>query len=239
MRNIWTICWRELKAYFSSPIPYVVGAAFLALVGYLFGSIIITSQEASLRSTFLNTVFLLVIAAPILTMRLLAEEQKLGTLELLLTSPVHEWQIVIGKYLGSLIAFAGILVALTLYYVLILNLFGKPDFGSLATSYIGILLLGGSFLAIGLFTSSLTQNQIVAGFLGIVLLLFIWLADISISALGLSGAIGDILNYLAIPRHFDNLFRGVLDTRDMVYALSWIAVPIFLATQMLQSRRWR
>lgn len=239
MRNLWTICWRELKSYFGSPIPYIVGAAFLGLGGYLFASIIITSQEASLRSTFLNTVFLLVIAAPILTMRLLAEEQKLGTLELLLTSPVHEWQIVVGKYLGSLIAFISIIVAPTLWYVLILNMFGKPDFGSLTTSYVGMILLGGSFLAIGLFTSSLTQNQIVAGFLGIVILLAIWLADISIQALGLTGWMGDALSYLAIPRHFDNLFRGVLDTRDVVYALSWIAVPLFFATQMLQSRRWR
>jgi ABC-2 type transport system permease protein len=239
MINIWTICWRELRSYFVSPIAYGAGALFLLINGYLFSVISIQSQEASLRNVMTNMMFILLLLSPALTMRLLADEQRMGTIELLLTAPLRDWQIVVGKYLGSLIAFVAVLLAPTLYYVLILGVFGQPDYGPIATSYLGILLLGASFLAVGVFSSSLTQNQIIAYFAGLVILLLLWVADAGNTALGFAGPVGDTLSYLAFPQHYTNFFAGVIDTRDLVYSLTLIAVPLFLATQVLQSRRWR
>jgi ABC-2 type transport system permease protein len=238
MKNIWAITLRELKAYFVSPIAYVVSALFLVTMGYLFALILISSREASLRNLFNNMIFVLLIMAPALTMRLLAEEQRLGTIELLLTAPVHDWQVVLGKFLGSFILFVVMLLAPTLYYVLILQVFGPPDYGPILTGYLGFVLIGAAYLAIGVFGSSLTQNQIIAFFISMVILLLLWIADASSSVFGV-GALSDALTYLALPRHFTDLFRGVVDTTDIVYALSVVAIFLFLATQVLQTKRWR
>lgn len=238
MRNVWTITARELKAYFASPIAYIVSALYLVAMGYLFSLILLSSQDASLRNTFSNMVFVLLLLAPALTMKSLADEQRMGTIELLLTSPVHDWQVVVGKFLGSLILFAIMFMGPTLYYVLILKVFGQPDFGPILTGYLGVLLLGAGFLAIGVFTSSLTQNQVVAYFSGLVILLLLWIADAASNISG-TGPIGNALSYLAITRHYDDFFRGVVDTTHVVYSLSVIAIALFLATQMLQTRRWR
>src|SRR5512142_2371084 len=151
MRNVWTITSRELKALFVSPIAYVVSALFLVAMGYLFSLILINSQDASMRGTFSNMVFILLLLAPALTMRLLADEQRMGTIELLLTSPVRYWLLVVGKFLCSLILFVVMFLGPTLFYVLLLKAFGSPDFGPILTGYLGVLLLGASFLAIGLF----------------------------------------------------------------------------------------
>jgi|YNPNPStandDraft_1061719.scaffolds.fasta_scaffold10321_5 ABC-2 type transport system permease protein len=238
MRNIWAITLRELKAYFVSPIAYVVSALFLVAMGYLFALILINSREASLRYLFNNMIFVLLIVAPALTMRLLAEEQRMGTIELLLTSPVHDWQVVLGKFLGSFILFVVMLLAPTLYYVLILQVFGPPDYGPILTGYLGFVLLGAAYLAVGVFGSSVTQNQIIAFFVSLVILLLMWIADAAMGVFGTS-ALSDALAYIALPRHFSDLFRGVLDTTDIVYALSIVAIFLFLATQVLQTRRWR
>lgn len=238
MRNVWTITWRELKAFFVSPIAYVVSALFLVAMGYLFSLILINTQDASLRGTFSNMIFVLLLLAPALTMKLLADENRMGTIELLLTSPVHDWQVVIGKFLSSVVLFVVMFLGPTLFYVLILKVFGDPDWGPIITGYIGILLLSASFLAIGLFTSSLTQNQVIAYFAGLVILLLLWIADAGSSMAGV-GPVGNALSYLAVTQHYNNFFQGVIDTTDVVYALSMIAVALFLATQMLQTRRWR
>ncbi len=238
MRNVWTITSRELKAYFVSPVAYVVSALFLIAMGYLFSLILLNSQDASLRGTFSNMIFVLLLLAPALTMRLLADEQRMGTIELLLTSPIRDWQVVVGKFLGSLILFAVMFLGPTLYYVLILKVFGDPDYGPILTGYVGILLLGASFLAIGIFTSSLTQNQVIAYFAGLVILLLLWIADAAGGIAGF-GPIGNALTYLAVTQHYNNFFQGIIDTSDVVYSLSVIAVSLFLATQVLQTRRWR
>ena len=236
MKNIWTIASRELRAFFVSPVPYVVSALFLIFMGYLFSIILITSQEASLRSTFSNMMFILLLLAPAFTMRLLAEELRLGTIELLLTAPVRDWQVVIGKYLGSLITFALLMVAPTVYYALILKFIGNPDLIPLLSGYFGVLLFGGMFLAVGLFTSSVTQNQVIAYFAGFVILLLLFLADPAQSIAG-SGPIGGLLNYISMQKHYDGFFRGVIDSIDLVYALSVIAVALILSTFSLQARR--
>ncbi len=238
MRNIWTIASRELNAYFVSPVAYVVSAAFLLVTGLLFSLIITSTMDASLRGTFSNITFILVLLAPALTMRLLAEEQRMGTLELLLTSPIHDWQVVVGKFLGSFILFIVMLLAPTLLYVVLLMAFGTPDFGPIIASYLGVLLLGGAFMAIGVFTSSLTQNQIIAYILGLVILLVLWIAG-SISQIVGGGAVGDAVSYLAITQHYDSFLTGVIDTPNVIYPLSVIVVSLFLATQVLQTRRWR
>jgi ABC-2 type transport system permease protein len=238
MRNIWTIASRELNAYFVSPVAYVVSAAFLLVTGLLFSLIITSTMDASLRPTFSNITFILVLLAPALTMRLLAEEQRMGTLELLLTSPIHDWQVVVGKFIGSFVLFIVMLLAPTLLYVVLLMAFGQPDFGPIVASYLGVLLLGGAFMAIGVFTSSLTQNQIIAYILGLVILLVLWIAG-SISQIVGGGAVGDAVSYLAITQHYDSFLTGVIDTPNVIYPLSVIVVSLFLATQVLQTRRWR
>jgi ABC-2 type transport system permease protein len=171
-------------------------------------------------------------------MKMLAEEIRMGTIELLLTAPVQDWQVVVGKYLASLAVFAVMLIAPTLYYAVLLQVFGPPDWGPIFTGYLGILMLGASFLAIGMFTSSITQNQVIAYFAGMVILILLWILDAATGIMG-SGPLADLVTYLAIPRHYEGFFRGVLDTVDIVYSLSIIAVSLFLATQVLQTRRWR
>ncbi len=238
MKNVWTITVRELKALFVSPIAYVVSAMFLVAMGYLFAAILANTREASMRATFNNMIFVLLIMAPALTMKLLAEEQRMGTIELLLTSPVHDWQVVLGKFLGGLILYTVMFLGPTLYYVLILQVFGPPDYGPVLTGYLGLLLLGAAYLAIGVFASSLTQNQVIAFFVALVILLLLWIADAASVVFGV-GAVSDVMTYIALPRHFNDLFRGVIDTTDIVYALSVVAVSLFGATQVLQTRRWR
>ncbi len=237
MRNVWTITLRELKSYFVSPIAYVVSALFLVFMGALFTLNISFSQQATMRDTFSTMIFVLVLIAPGLTMKLLSEEQRMGTIELLLTAPIRDWQVVVGKYLGSLILFIVMMVVPTLYYILLLWVFGPPDLGPIATSYLGIILLGGGFLAIGVFASSLTQNQIVAFILSWVILLLLWIAN-AVSSVGGSGNLVNAISYLAITQHMDDFFSGVLDTTHIVYALSVIVVALFGATQVLQTRRW-
>lgn len=238
MRNVWTITVRELKALFVSPIAYVVSAMFLIAMGYLFAAILANSREASMRATFNNMIFVLLIMAPALTMKLLAEEQRMGTIELLLTSPVHDWQVVLGKFLGSLILYVVMFLAPTLFYVAMLQVFGPPDYGPILTGYLGLLLLGAAYLAIGVFASSLTQNQVIAFFIALVILLLLWVADASGVVLG-TGPVADAMTYIALPRHFDDMFRGVVDTSDIVYSLSVVVISLFGATQVLQTRRWR
>ncbi len=238
MSNIWTITWRELKAYFVSPLAYIISAAFLALAGVFFTFEIIYGREAAMRNTFTTMIFILLILAPALTMRLLAEEQRMGTLELLLTSPLHDWQVVVGKFLGSFILFLTMLVLPMLYYVLLLTVFGPPDYGPIATGFLALILMGASFLALGVFASSLTQNQVIAFFVGEVIGIILWVAD-AFSSVFTSGPLGEIFRYLSISRHYQDAIRGVIDTSDVVYTLSIVAIALFLATQVLQTRRWR
>ena len=236
MRNTLAIAGRELQAYFVSPIAYVVTAAFLLVSGYLFAAILLLSQEATLRYLFANLTTILLFVAPLLTMRLLAEEQRSGTLELLLTSPVQDWEVVLGKWLASLGLFAGILL-LTAYYPLILWRYGNPDWGPVLTGYGGVLLLGGTLLALGTLTSALTSNQIVAAVLGVGLALLAWLIDALSQFTG--SPISGVFTYISLSTHFYDFLRGIVDSKDVVYCVSVIVVALFLATRVLETRRWR
>lgn len=235
MRIIFAIAKREFQAYFVSPIAYVVIAAFLVVTGYLFSIILILSREATMRYLFGNVMVILIFVAPVLTMRLLAEEQRSGTIELLLTSPVKDWEVVLGKFLASLGLFAS-MISLTLYYPFILERYGNPDPGPIAGGYLGLLLFGGSVLSIGVFTSSLTRNQIVAALMGVGISLFLWLCDALANFA--SPPLSSFFSYLSLRTHFPDFAKGVVDTKDVVYYLSIIASGLFLATRSLEKRRW-
>ena len=235
--NTFNIAWKETKSYFGTPAAYVVGAMFLALTGVFFVSEITAPfAEADVREIVDWASFFIIFLAPLLTMRLLAEEQKLGTLELLLTSPVRDWEVVIGKYLASLLILAAILAA-TLYYVLLLYAFGSPDTGPILSGYFGLLLYGAAALAIGLLGSSLSGNQIVAAVVGIAILLMLSYVD-RIGEL-VEGVVRQIVEGMSMNSHIVDFTRGVIDLSSVVYFLSLTAVFVFLAIRSLETRRWR
>jgi ABC-2 type transport system permease protein len=236
MKTVIYIAQKELHAYFASPIAYVVIAAFLAIVGFFFSLIVYITREASLAGVFANMGVILLFVAPALTMRLLAEEQKSGTIELLLTLPVRDWEVVVGKFLASLGVYA-VMVGLTLYYPLLLVTLGNPDPGPIASAYLGVLLLGGAFLSIGLFTSALSRNQVVAALLGFGVMLILWLIDIAGSLFG--PPVSDFVTYISMSGHYFDFLRGVIDTKDVAFYLSVVAASLFLSVQALQLRRWR
>lgn len=236
MRNTLAIAERELSAYFGSPMAYIVTGLFLAIAGFFFWLSVVNTLEATLRHVLgtLGVIFLFI--TPSLSMRLLADEQRTGTIELLLTNPVRDVEVVLGKYLASLVMLLAMLVP-TLFYPFMLSLYGSPDQGPLLAGYLGIILLGATFLAVGLLASSLTQNQIVAALLTFGVLLFAWLSD---AAAGFArGGLRDIFRQLSAASHFNDFPRGVIATGDLVYFLSVIAAALFLTVISLQARRWR
>jgi ABC-2 type transport system permease protein len=236
MAKIWAIAQRELKAYFVSPVAYVVAALFLLVSGYLFSLILYHSREASLRGLFsnLNVVFLLI--TPALTMRLLAEERQRGTIEMLMTSPVTDRDIVLGKYLSSLLYLA-FLIALTGIYPLILAWLGSPDWMTVLTGYLAVYLLGASFMAIGLLTSSWTNNQVIAAVATFALSLLIWLLPSAGAVVG--QPMSQVFEYLSLLQHQENLLRGVIDSADVIYYLSFIVGALFLTIRSVEVYRWR
>ena len=241
MTNIFVIAKRELDSYFVSPIAYVAVAVYLVISGLIFVYVVngmaSYGEPVSLQPQFGNMVFLLLIFAPPLTMRLLAEEQRMGTLELLLTSPVRDWEVVLGKYLGSL----GVLlptIVITFAYGLLLKIHGNADVGPMAAGYLGLFLSGATLMSIGVLASSLTQNQVVAAVVAFVITLVLWVIG-SASQLLVNPTISQFLSQLDFFDHTANFWRGVIDTNDIVYFLSLIALALFIATRILETRRWR
>jgi gliding motility-associated transport system permease protein len=236
VRNLWAVAQRELRSYFLSPLAYVVIALFLALAGYLFALILSNAREASLRGLVQNVSVLYLFIVPAISMRLLAEEQRTGTVELLLTNPVQEWEIVTGKFLASILLVL-VMLACTLLFPLFLFIYGSPDKGPMITGYVGIFLQAAAFLSIGLWASSLTQNQIVAAIVSFALLLVFWLSDNLGQFLG--GTIGQIVSYTSVNAHFQSFPQGVIESKDVIYYLTLVVAGIVLSTLSLQSRRYR
>lgn len=237
MRNTFTIAWKETKAYFTTPTAYIVGAMFLVLTGIFFVfDMTRPFAEASVRNFVSWASLFIMFLAPLLTMRLLAEEQKLGTLELLLTAPVQDWEVVVGKYIASFIALM-VTIIFTLYYVALLYVFSTPDTGPILSAYFGLVLYGMAALAIGLMASSLSGNQIVAAVVGIGILLTLSFIDRIASIL--EGVAADVLNGVSMNAHFTDFARGVIDTSHIVYYISMAAVFLFIAVRSLETRRWR
>ncbi len=254
MRNIWTICRRELYAYFVSPIAWVLLTIFAFLSGaftYLISAAFVRASlegqmsgqtfpmnvnEQVIAPLFSNMAVVGLFLIPLISMRLFAEEKRQGTIELLVTSPVHELEIIIGKWLSAVLMYGALLVVLLADYSF-LFFYGNPDWKPVATGFLGILLQGGCLLAFGTFISTLTRNQIVAGAIGFALALVLWILNWTTS-FGNSDTV-QVLNYLSIVSHMDSFSRGVLDSKDLIYYLSMIFFGLFLTARSLESLRWR
>ncbi|HXX40469.1 MAG TPA: ABC transporter permease subunit [bacterium] len=253
MTGVLVIARKELKQLFTSPIAYVALAMFFLIIGFLFFSLIgvYTSQVLQLQGPpppdfdptriifsplFQDASFVLILLVPILTMRLVSEEDRAHTMELLATSPVSSTAIVLGKYLAGIVLFL-VLLAISAYMPLSLAVMGRLDWGLLAASYLGLLLLGAAFLAIGLFASTLNDNQIVSAAIGFALLLLFWVLGFAQQASG--SAIQQILSSLSFSTHFSNLSSGVVDSQDIVFFLSLAGFFVFLGVLALESRKWR
>ena len=238
MRRIALICGKEIGTYLSSPMAYIVSAIFIALSGASFTTYLAQTSysDTSIRGFLETGQLLILLFSALLTMRLISEERKLGTWELLLTAPVREYEIVLGKFFSCLLVLAGMLI-LTLYFPLLLLIFGDPDTGPILTSYLGLFLRGSASVAIGIFASSLTPNQIVSAVVAGGILFGLWF-------LGMVGSLipeplGEILSYFSLSEHFPGFVRGVVDTRDLVYYLSVTAVFLFLSVRSIETERWR
>ncbi len=255
MRNVWSITKKELKAYFSSPIAYAVIAVFMLLVGFFFYSLVwwfnsqsmqmaqnpYAAQQVNINQMvysplFHNISIILLLMLPLLTMRLFAEEKRIGTEELLFTSPVSVNQIILGKYLASLVVLA-VMLLLTGLLSLFAFAYGNPETAPVLVGYLGLFLMGAAFIAVGIFFSSLTENQIVSAILTFGALLLFWILSWATSSAG--GVWKGVLNYLSFFQHFDDMTRGILDTADLVYYLSFSFFGLFLTHAVIQSRRWR
>ncbi len=253
--GVWAVFKKEMRLYFTSPVAYVVFTFFLLIVGYFFYSIFafynLTSIQAAMnpafardlnvtdaimRPLFSNTGIILLFVMPMLTMRLFAEEKRSGTIELLLTFPVRDGEVLLGKFAAALALFL-MLLAFTALYPAIVGYFTPVEWGPLLSGYLGLVLLGGAFLAVGVLVSSLTENQIVAGFATFGILLGFWIIGWSADLAG--GNWRGLFQYLSILEHLDNFGKGVIETKDVVYYLSLIALALFLTLRALESKRWR
>ncbi len=249
---------KELRSYFNSLIAYVVIAMFLLITGYFFYNLLATFSvvsfqaqtnpmlakqynllninETVVRPLFGNISIIMLLMTPLLTMRLFAEEKKTGTIELLLTYPVQDIDVVMGKFMACFTVFLAMLAPTVTYPILLLAL-GEPEIIPILTGYLGLILLGAAFISLGIFTSSLTENQIISASVAFGMLFFFWL--ISYSVMLVSASLGKIISYIAINEHLESLAKGVVDTEDLIYYLCFILLFLFLTLRSLESKRWR
>ncbi|HEX8539297.1 MAG TPA: ABC transporter permease subunit [Cystobacter sp.] len=229
---------REFRSFFNSPVAYIVLGGFLLTAGWLYFSTLFVAGQASLRGFFGVAPVLFVVFAPAVTMRLIAEERKSGTLELLLTMPLNDWQVVTGKFLAAL-GMVGVGLLLTLPYPLSVAALTAPgasfDWGPVVMGYVGLVLLASSFLAIGLWASALSRNQIVGFIIGLVLCFAFYFVDKF--AVVLPQTLSEVLQYLSVDYHFDNIARGVLDSRDVLFYVTLTVVGLALTTRTLSNVR--
>jgi gliding motility-associated transport system permease protein len=254
MTNILAIAQKELRSYFASPIAYILIGFWALLYGYFYASLLAyfvrqsmqTSQfggaqpvninDQMIRLLFQNVTILILFLMPGITMRTYSEEKRSGTIELLLTSPVTDWQIILGKFLGAMGLYAAML-AVTLIHIAILFIYGNPEWKPIATTYLGLLLFGGCFISVGLLISSLTKNQIVAFTASFGVFLLLWIIDWMGSFAG--PTVSGLLTYLSIIGHLEDFTKGVLDTTHLIYYLSFIGFGLFLTAKSVDTERWR
>jgi ABC-2 type transport system permease protein len=254
MKGTWTICRRELNAYFTSPVAYAVMALYALIFGFFFYAFTATFVDQSMKSqmmgrsfpmninemiirgVLMNTSVIGLFLVPMITMRLFAEEKRSGTIELLITSPVSDMAIIVGKWLAALILFAAIQATASLSMIY-LFVWGQPDWKPMAAGYLGTMLLGAALLSIGTFISTTTRNQIIAGTAGFVVSLLLWVID-WVGQFNTT-AVGKVFSYLSVVTHFEPFTKGVIDSRDVVFFLSMIFLGLFLSARSLESLRWR
>lgn len=254
MRNMWIVCQKELRSYFVSPIAYILFIIYAAIFGFFFwnmvGAFVYYSMESQMRGEMfpmnlndqvirqlfgnINVINLLII--PLMTMRLFAEEKRNGTIELLATSPVRDGEVILGKWLASVILYAAMLVFTGLNFLFLFK-YGNPDWKPMAVSFLGVLLQAAALLAIGIFISTLTRNQIIAGAVtfGVCLLIFVlgWVGEFQYSTWA------QVMTYMSTTTHMQSFLKGVIDTKDAIYYVSAIFLGLFLTARSLESLRWR
>lgn len=256
MKNFIPVFKKEFKSYFSSPIAYVVIAMFLLISGYFFYNIYsffsyvvfsmsmqrstmmgqLNLTEMVCRPLYSNIVVVILLMVPLLTMRLMAEEKKLGTIELLLTYPVRDVEVVFGKFAACLAVYC-VMLGGTFLYPLMLSVDGNVEWGPVLSCYLGLFLIGGAFISVGLLISSLTENQIIAGACTFGLLLLFWLLGASERLV--SPGLGSVLKHLSLLEHFEQFAKGVIDTKDIIFFLNVTFFSLFLTLRSLDSNKWR
>lgn len=237
MDKIWIIAKRELGTFFDSLTAYIMLVAFLGFSGFftwLYGSDIFLRNQADLQVFFSIAYWTLFFFIPAITMRTLAEENKSGTIELLLTKAVTDWQVVTGKFMACLVLIL-IALGLTLPYYLTVWKLGPVDHGAVWSGYLGLILMSATYISIGIYTSSMTNNQIVAFLLAILIGIFFHII-FDVLASSLTGNIGSIFSYLSVSTHFESVSRGVIDSKDLVYFFSIIFLGLLLAETSLSKR---
>ncbi len=254
MKNVLIICGKEIKSYFSSPIAYLLMTIFAVIFGYFFFSASAYFVQASMQSQMQgqnspmnvndfiigpllgNASVVGLFLIPMISMRLFAEEKRQGTIELLMTSPVRDWEIIVGKWLGALIMYACV-IGISGLNVALLFAYGKPDWRPILIGYLGLLLQGGCLLAIGTFISTTTNNQIIAGGATFAVCLLLWVLD-WVSSYE-QAAWAKVIAYCSVLTHFEPFSKGVIDSKDVVFYLSMIFFGLFLTQRSLESLRWR
>jgi ABC-2 type transport system permease protein len=256
MRNILAIAHKELKSYFSGPIAYIAIGMWAFLYGYFFVAILqffmrqsmqmnqmgmqgpqsMNVNQQLIRPLLQNVTIMILFVMPMVTMRTYSEEKRSGTIELLLTAPLTDFQIIMGKFLGAMALYA-VMLAVTTIHIALLFVYGNPEVKPIITAYLGLFLLGGCFISMGLLISSLTKNQIVAGMVTFAVFLLLWI----ITWIGsFSGpTVDQLTQYLSIIDHLEDFSQGVIDTKHLIYYLSFITFGLFLTAKSVDSERWR
>jgi len=253
MRNALAIAGKELRGYFASPIGWVITGLFSLIFGWFFYTYLeyfvknsMQSQMGQggpmninlmlIRPLLSNATVIILFVLPSITMRTYSEEKRSGTIELLLTSPVTDWEIIVGKFLGAMGMYCMMLLA-TMVYMALLFAYGRPEWKPLVAGYLGLVLMGGCFISMGLFISSLTKNQIIAGvgtfIAGLMFWVINWLGDSA------SPSTAAILSFLSITEHFDDFAKGVIDTKHLIFYLSFISFGLFLTSKSVDTERWK
>lgn len=241
LRNLWIIFRHEFNMFFLSPVVYLIGAVWYFLAAGFFSLSLFSMNQGFLEPTMISMldtmIFLMIFIAPALTMRLVSEELRQGTHELLFTAPIRDWEIIVGKWLAVWAVFT-LFILLTAILPVILISRGNPDIGLILTGYLGLWLLGGATLAIGTLASSLTQYQLVAFMVTMGLLIFLWVSD-GVTQIIQSPAVNSVLSEMSLTNHYYSLVsRAIIDPVDIAYFVVLIVISLFLATQMLSTRRW-
>ncbi|HEY3132980.1 MAG TPA: ABC transporter permease subunit [Acidobacteriota bacterium] len=259
MRNIWTILKKDLSLFFVSPIAYVVLTVFLFISGFFFYNIVASVMQFAIQEMMqaqqfgpppardytqevfrgffgvLSTIILFLL--PMLTMGIFADEKRRGTIELLMTSPVTQWQLILGKFLASVTFYMVMLLPTFLYSVLVYRYSDpRPMWGPILSGYLGIFLLGAALIAIGIFISSLTENQIIAAVVTFAVFIILWVIDFAARG---AGFVAEVLKYLSVLNHFEDFSKGVIDLKSVVFYLSMIILGLFLTSSSVESMRWR
>jgi gliding motility-associated transport system permease protein len=256
MRNVIAIAQKELKSYFAGPIAYIAIGLWALLYGYFFVAILqffmrqsmqmnqfgmqgpqaVNVNQMLIRPLLQNVTIMILFVMPMVTMRTYSEEKRSGTIELLLTAPLTDFQIIMGKFLGAMALYA-VMLLVTMLHIALLFVYGRPELKPILTAYLGLLLLGGCFISLGLLISSLTRNQIVAGMVTFAVFLLLWI----ITWIGsFSGpTVDQLTQYLSIIDHLEDFSKGVIDTKHLIYYLSFITFGLFLTAKSVDTERWR